>query len=308
MLRTFLDAARQVKRGGRLTALGGVVRPCLQNYSVGPMSDEEKRDPKALARSVLAKTGAARSSTATGPMREKAPEATPAPAPEPETRADESTFTDHPEHEAVAELIDLYFTLDDPLERDACFEQIAESSAPVVVEFMRAVLQGDEDEYVRASAAAELARRGDPEGRAALLDDLADPENIDFFTNALQTLAEVEGQGFYDRLYALWSEDEHDAELMLEVLATMESLSPNRALNDFVRAIDAITEPDHFRDDQFEAMVLAFVRAEYTDALANLRALRERAARFSLDPADHRELLEFIDEGIALLQGSEAPG
>ncbi len=277
------------------------------------MSDEEKRDPKALARSILAKTGkgvdpaASATPEMTPPSPTGEPPGEPSDGTTPEPLADESTFTNHPEHGAAAELIDLYFTLDEPLERDACFDQIGASGAPVVLEFMRAVLQGDEDEYVRASAAAELARRGDAEGRAALLDDLSDPENIDFFTHALQTLAEIEGEGFYDRLFDLWQQDEHDADLMLEVLATMETLSPKRALVDFVRAIDAVQEPEQFRDDQFEVMVMAFVRAGHVNALDTLRALRERAARFALEEEEQRELLEFIDEGIALLL-EQSPG
>ncbi|MEO0812938.1 MAG: hypothetical protein AAFY60_08745, partial [Myxococcota bacterium] len=60
-----------------------------------------------------------------------------------------------------------------------------------------------------------------------------------------------------------------------------------------------------FRDEQFEVMVLAFVRAEHSKALDSLRALKERASSFVMDDADeHRELIGFIDEGIALVSGS----
>ncbi|MEL6543250.1 MAG: HEAT repeat domain-containing protein, partial [Myxococcota bacterium] len=189
------------------------------------MSDDEKRDPGALARSILAKTaGGAKADAPAIPTSEPEPDpvpppaapasrsapdpaptdsptdATEAPAANPTVLADESTFTEHPDHGDAAQLIDLYFTLDDPLERDACFDEIIATSAPVVIEFLRAMLQGDQDEYVRASAAAELARRGDAEGRAALLEDLNDPENIDFFSHALQTLSETDGEAFYDQL------------------------------------------------------------------------------------------------------------
>ncbi|MEL6543251.1 MAG: hypothetical protein AAFQ82_01425, partial [Myxococcota bacterium] len=103
----------------------------------------------------------------------------------------------------------------------------------------------------------------------------------------------------------IWRADSHDSDFILEVLASMETLNVNRALEDFTRAIDAVDGPEKFRDEQFEVMVLAFVRAEHSKALDSLRALKERASSFVMDDADeHRELIGFIDEGIALVSGS----
>ncbi|MEO1173910.1 MAG: HEAT repeat domain-containing protein [Myxococcota bacterium] len=262
--------------------------PAIVAYAVITMSDEEKRSAEALVQSVLAQGDGA-------PTKPTPPTAL----------DDENTeFSGHAEHAAAVELIDLYFTLEEPLERDACFDQIAALRAPVVGEFMRATMQGDDDEYVRAAAAAELTRRGDPEARAALEADLQDPENLDFYTNALQTLAEVDGDAFYPRLLKMWRDDELDSELALEVLAVMEQTAPQRAVEDFAEAITAIQSPEQFRDDQFESMTMAFVRNSHGPAFEVLSGLRTRAEAFTMDKDEHRELLEFIDEGLALLRQS----
>lgn len=264
------------------------VLPVIVAYAVNTMSDEEKHSgTEALVQSILAKKD----------------EEPPAPETPPEPLdAEGSEFSGHAEHDAAAELIDLYFTLEEPIERDACFDQIAALRAPVAVEFMRATMQGDADEYVRAAAAAELTRRGDAEARAALEADLADPENLDFYSNALQTLAAVDGEAFYPRLREMWHGDTLDSELALEVLAVMEQVAPQRAIEDFAQTLGSIEAPEQFRDDQFETMVMAFVRQAHAPALDVLTSLRDRAASFEMDADEHRELLEFIDEGIALLK------
>ncbi|MEM6731738.1 MAG: HEAT repeat domain-containing protein [Myxococcota bacterium] len=265
------------------------------------MADDEKRDTKSLVQSILAKKPEipAQEAPSAGPELPQEPPPTPAATELPR----EETASDHPEHSAAAELIELYFTLDEPLERDACFDEIAALQAPVVTEFLRAMLQGDADEYVRAAAASELARRGDPEGRAAVEADLADPENIDFFTNALQTLADLDGEAFYERLLGMWRDDARDDDLTLEVLSIMEAISPARACRDFAETLSSVDDPEAFRDDQFELMVLTFVRNGYQDAESILLALRQRAAQFSMDEEERSELVAFVDEGIALLRG-----
>lgn len=281
------------------------------------MSDEHNQTGAgALVRSILAKNqveqepnidssdvvGGAERATVRGPEPEPA---APCSEPPPDgSKVDRAKAeTSDTDHRHAVELIELYFGLDDPLERDACFDELAALPLPVVTDFFRAMHNDDEDEYVRMNAAAELARRGDPQGRAALKAELTDPTHVDLFSQALSTLSELDGEPFYERLMEIWQGRALDADLNLEVLAAMESLAPERALADFARTLEDIQSPEGFRDDEFEVMILAFVRAGYREAEANLTRLSERAAGFDLPDEDRRELLEFIDEGLALVRG-----
>lgn len=273
------------------------------------MSDEHKpTGAGALVRSILAKgqdknqrDESVDSHEVAGPTDDDA-SSTPGPGPS-QTMALAAVAPTEADHQNAVELIELYFGLDDPLERDACFEELVALTLPVVTDFFRAMHNDDEDEYVRMNAAAELARRGDRQGRAALTAELDDPTHIDLFSQALATLSELDGEPFYERLMEIWRSRALDADLNLEVLAAMESLAPDRVLADFARILDDIQSPESFRDDEFEVMVLAFVRAGYQDAEVHLARLSERAAGFDLPAEDRRELLEFIDEGLALVRG-----
>src|SRR5688500_6101154 len=137
------------------------------------MSDDKPAGARSLVSSVLQKLDSA-----------PAPESEAAPDPPPADPAEEAR-----------ELIDVYFELESPSERDALFDRLVALDTPVVTEFLGAMFVSDEDEYVRAAAAAELARRGNAEAIASLEADLADPEEQFFFEHAVQVLSEFRGVG-----------------------------------------------------------------------------------------------------------------
>jgi hypothetical protein len=206
-----------------------------------------------------------------------------------------------PEQEA-AELIDVYFELESPAERDALFDRLVQIRAETVTQFLLTMLEEDEDEYVRAAAAAELARRGVPSGVAALEHDLEDPEEAFFFENAIQVLSEIRGASFYDTLHAIWRDPERDGDQRREAMLGMEALDLERALRDFVGLVDASVDVESMLDDQIEVAIMAFVRHGFEPALPHLEALRDRVAAAPIDPDDAAELREFIQEGIDLIR------
>ena len=206
-----------------------------------------------------------------------------------------------PEAEATA-LINVYFELEEPTERDVLFEKIVAFDIPLVTEFLRTMLEHDEDEYVRAAAAAELSRRGDAKGLAALQADLEEPEEPYFFEHAVQVLAEIKGQAFYDTAARLWRDSERDADERREAMIGMEGADPTRAVADFAQFVANITDIASMPDDQIEVAIMTFVRREHVAAIPALTALRDRIAATLMDPEERAELVAFLQEGIDLLE------
>ncbi|MBI5509122.1 MAG: HEAT repeat domain-containing protein [Deltaproteobacteria bacterium] len=229
--------------------------------------------------------------------------ATPAAATTPAAPAPVAAPPVDPDSEAK-DLIEVYFDLEEPDERDVLFDQLCRLDTPVVTEFLRTMLSHDEDDYVRAEAACELCRRGDADGIAALEADLADPEEPYFFERAVQALAEIRGPAFYDTAAALWRDPERDAEERREAMLGMETADPARAVLDFVRFVDSITDIATMPDDQVEVAMLAFVRHAHRDAEPALEALKARIAKASMDEEERLELVAFVQEGLDLLAGA----
>jgi len=267
-----------------------------------------KNDPKALVASVLGNLGAK-------PNRH--PDAGSFPQPPPSPAADnahappadaEETARAAPAAPADVEaelhaLINLYFELEEPAERDALFDQLVSYRSPMVTEFLQVMMQEDEDEFVRAAAAAELARRGVKEGLDALQNDLEDPEKAFFFVHAVQVLSEVLGAPFYDALKILWQDPNGDADQRREAMLGLENLDNERALADFIDFINSTENIDDMPDDQVEVAMMAFVRHEHTAAHGPLEALRDRIRKAVVDADERQELVSFVQEGIDLLVG-----
>ena len=207
-----------------------------------------------------------------------------------------------PEAEAKA-LIDVYFELEEPTERDVLFEQIVAIDLPIVTEFLRTMMEHDEDEYVRAAAAAELARRGLAEGVAALEADLEEPEELYFFEHAMQVLAELRGPAFYDTALRIWRDSERDADLRREAMVGMEGADPTRAMADFTQFVNDVKDITSLPDDQIEVAIMAFVRQEHVAAIPALKGLKARVTATDMDPEERAELEAFVQEGIDLLEG-----
>jgi len=201
----------------------------------------------------------------------------------------------------VTALIETYFELESPVERDALFDRLAAVDNPKVDAFLHAMMTTDEDEYMREAAALELARKGDSAAIAAIMDELDDPDDPQAFAQALDALGQSRGPAFYATLKQIWMDPDRDTDQKRQVMLAMEQLDTARALNDFVQLIEATTEPTAMSDDMIEGAMLAFVRQNHRPALPVLTALRERIAASSLDDEERTELTQFIQEGIDLL-------
>jgi hypothetical protein len=208
-----------------------------------------------------------------------------------------------PTAEDAAALIEVYFELEEPDERDALLEELLGIDLPVVTAFLETMLSEDEDDALRAMAAAELARRRVPAGIEALEADLDDPEEPWYFENAVKTLCEVHGVGFYERLHAMWVDPECDGDKRRDVMVGMEMLDLDRAMRDFVALVEGTTDVEAMLDDQIEVAMMAFVRHDHKAALPALEGLRARIAAAGIDADERQELIELVQEGIDLLAG-----
>lgn len=196
-------------------------------------------------------------------------------------------------------LLDLFFELDDPLEHEALLERICAIDAPVVTEFLRTVLANDEDEVLSWLAAAELARRGDPGGLAALAETLASGD-LEEYAAALHTLVEIHGPPYYEQLQQWFCAGELDGDQLKEVMAAMEALAPQRALQDFTDAIDAVHDIAGLPEERVEAAMLAFARHAHRAGREALERLLERVRNAPIEEADRDELAEFVGRGLLL--------
>ena len=206
--------------------------------------------------------------------------------------------------EDARELIDVYFELEEPEERDALFDQLLAIRHELVDAFLRTMMRNDEDACMRAAAAAELARRGDAEGLDLLEEYLTDADTPYVFQQALFVLGEAYGKAFYPTLQELWLDIGRPSDQRKEVMLAMETLDAARALGDFVAFIDALLDADDIEQEQdlVESAIMAFVRHNFlpaADALADLydRVLNSPAG----DPQARDELADLLREGTELL-------
>lgn len=206
--------------------------------------------------------------------------------------------------EDAAALIEVYFDLEVPEERDVLMRRLVEMKLPVVTEFLKTMMHEDEDDYVRAEAAAELARRREPEGLEAIEADFDDPEEPFFFENAMKALCDIRGVGFYGTLRAMWLDPECDGDKRRDVMLGMEDLDLNRALDDFIGFVESTTDINEMLDDQIEVAMMTFIRHDHQEAIPALEGLRTRIAGADIDPDERVELGEFIQEGLDLLRGT----
>ncbi len=201
------------------------------------------------------------------------------------------------------ELIELYFDLEAPGEKDALFDTLAMHPAQVVTDFFIAMMVEDEDEYLRALAAAEAAKRGNAEALELLHEDLMDAEEIFFFENALKTLCIMFGENFYPTLEEIWTKATIDSDERMHLLLALEGLDSQRTLQMLIESIENTVGADDMADDIIEQAMTMFARHDYAASLEPLRALLKRvAATEDMDAEERQELCDFLEEGIALIE------
>jgi hypothetical protein len=158
------------------------------------------------------------------------------------------------------ELIDVYFELEEPSERDVVFDKIVALEMPIATAFLRAMMDEDDDELVRASAAAALATHGIPEAVARLEADLVEPEELFFFENAIAALAAIRGPAFYNAMRSIWLDQARDADERRHAMLATESVDAPRALAELESFVKGQRDMAALPDDQIELPILAFVR------------------------------------------------
>jgi hypothetical protein len=145
--------------------------------------------------------------------------------------------------------------------------------------------------------------RSDADALAALEADLADPEELYFFANALDGLSRARGAEFYETARGLWLDPARDADERRAAMLTLEALDLGRALADFEGFVAAQTDLGRMPDDQLEVVMAAFARHGHRRGVAALQALRDRIRHADgLDGDERDELEAFVQEGIDLIE------
>jgi HEAT repeat protein len=259
------------------------------------MPQDPKQMLRTLAQQALAgPSGAAQTSAA-------APDAVRAPP----------TVQPEPPGEAVTALIDLYFACDDADERDIVFERLQDAPPPQTQRFFLAMMQHDEDDFMRAAAANLLHARGEAQALPTLLQLLQDAADPALFDVLLQALLPVAGAALFGVLQAIWQEDGRDASVRRAAMLGMDAVDAAKTADALVQFIDAQQDPKRMPEDQVELAMILLAGEAKPEALA---ALERLAARIDALPAhdedaeaDRYALRAFIDEGTALVRSSLAP-
>jgi hypothetical protein len=202
---------------------------------------------------------------------------------------------------AAEELVELYFVLEEPGERDNVFDRLMDIQSPVVMQFLTSMMQNDEDEFMRVCAAAELARRGNDAGVNALEKELREPSDSQIFAMAVDVLIELRGAGVYDLLQAIWSNPSYDNDERVEAMLGMEDANPPRAMDDFVKYIESIRDMRTVSEDQLETVLAAFARSGHMAAKPALEALRERVLKGDMEEDERANIVGMIKEGLELI-------
>ena len=221
-----------------------------------------------------------------------------------------STLLPFPKHMDASEAddldalttIELFFEVDDPIERDLLVEQLSANPSGHAREFFRSAMIQDPDPYIQSQAAEALLRRGDPEATRFFYDVLADPEDLPLLNHAIQLLSHVQGESFFDVLVSLWQDEERSLEEHREALHGLEALAPERALELFGEYVRSVPNAHQLADDELALMLVIFVRHEYSQIIPDLQALLERiTATPDIAPEDIELIVEEIESAIELL-------
>lgn len=202
------------------------------------------------------------------------------------------------------DLIEVYFAVETPEERDAVFDQLVALPVPLVSEFLQGMMQADEDVFLRVSAAAALAERGHADAQAFLEKQLNEPEELYLFEHAVEALVRIRGESFYERVLSLWRDSTRPIGERKAAMIALETIAPTRAIFDFTKFVSELKDINTLQEDLLENAMLAFVRHNCDAAQIELDALCGRVEASTLPEDEKDELVQFIKEGIALLEDS----
>ena len=204
-------------------------------------------------------------------------------------------------------LIAIYFDLEAPEERDEVFDQLTRHQGEMVDNFFAEMASHDDDPYVRASATAELFRRGHKQYLAALESDIMDPQELFFFANALHTLAEVRGQELYPDLIQMLADPNRDPEHQQDIMLAMEAVAPEQAVKHFAALLSGWTQIDALDEMFLEYASLAFARQSYEPGHTALSHLASMVKASSVEAAEKDDLQELIAEALSITSPDPLP-
>jgi hypothetical protein len=206
---------------------------------------------------------------------------------------------------SLDELTDLYFSLEEPAERDAFMDLLQPLQGPEVDAFLRAMMAHDEDLCMRAAAAEMLMGRGDAAGLAYFMAQLAQPDDEAAFVQAVGLLVQQRGAAIYPDLAAIWRDPERSTELRREALWGMERAHRDRTLAQlldwcapFARGSASLAE---LPEDLLESAILCFARARLPAAKPLLGGLQQLVDNSRLSAEQRAVWGALLAQGLALL-------
>lgn len=199
----------------------------------------------------------------------------------------------------IADLMDIYFELEEPAERDALFDRIILYPNAEVTEFLRAMAHNDVDDYVQLSALTELARRGDTQALEVLRYEIKESDDEEHLEQVLHAFAQL-GEAYYGDVLDFWNRTNGSTTLQVHALNVLEQMSSARLLTDLIRFVDALAHVDPIDEDLLEYAMQIFIRHNHTEGRTALQTLQKQLKERNSNP-DAVELVALLQEGIDLL-------
>ena len=211
----------------------------------------------------------------------------------------QSAALDTPEEQAST-LIDIYFELDEPIERDALLDQLMKIKTDEVSRFLEEMAHQDEDPFLRSCAAAELCKRGQLSFVSILEADFKDPNNAELFAQAASALVALRGAELFPALEAAWKSTERDPAQREEALLAMEQVDAQKTLALVTTWLTNVDSPDSLDDELIEQAALLFARHQYSEAKRVFSHLQTIAAR--LDTQARTDFEGLLEEAQSLIE------
>ena len=157
---------------------------------------------------------------------------------EPDTAAADTPRSQEDLDCEASQLVQVYFTLEAPAERDALLDRIALLGSPLVVDFLRAMITQDEDEYVNApprlpSSPSVACQRASRCSRRASRMPRSRSSSRTRCAHSVRWRSGVLRHGPQD----LGKTSERDAEERREAMLALETADAPRAMADFQRFV-----------------------------------------------------------------------
>ena len=206
----------------------------------------------------------------------------------------------------VDSLIELYFQLVDPLEREALLEKIAADDTPVGDAFLQAVMERDADANQRLQATVALAQRGDTEAQARLWQNLDVAVDAYVLHASMMALAEMGGLGLYPQFHAMWHDALRPTTVRRAALMAVEYLDAPATLAHVCDWLDTLVSNDAgldtLADDIVEQALAALCRHNHAAAVPHIEALCQRLAPLAEADDGAYDILGMCRESIALIE------